>query len=66
MDPLTLEMEVQELIDRVTILEEGQEHMIEVQRSILQQVLSRLVALEKRDQASPFGRPACSCLVLIR
>ena len=58
---LTLEMEVQELIDRVTILEEGHEHMLEVQRSILQnqeQILSRLAALEKCDQASPFGGPA--------
>ena len=32
-----------------------------VQRSILQnqeQILAKLAALEKRDQASPFGRPA--------
>jgi TolA-binding protein len=58
-DQLTLEIEVQDLIDRVTILEEGQEHMLKVQRSILknqEQILSRLAALEKRDQAS-FGTP---------
>jgi hypothetical protein len=44
----------------VTILEEGQEHMLKVQRSILknqEQILSRLAALEKRDQASAFGTP---------
>ena len=61
MDPPILEMEVQELIDRVTILEEGHEHMLGVQRSILQnqeQILARLAALEKRNQASPYGRPA--------
>ena len=60
-DPLTLEMEVQELTDQVTILEEGHNHMLVVQRSILQnqeQIISRLAALEKRDQPSPFGRPA--------
>ena len=60
-DQLTLEIEVQDLIDRVTILEEGQEHMLKVQRSIRknqEQILSRLAALEKRDQASAFGTPA--------
>ena len=60
-DQLTLEIEVQELIDRVTILEEGQEHMLKVQRSILknqEQILFRLAALEKRNQASAFGTPA--------
>jgi hypothetical protein len=54
------EPEEEREVDRVTILEEGQEHMLKVQRSILknqEQILSRLAALEKRDQASAFGTP---------
>ena len=48
-ESLTLEIEVQDLMDRVTVLEEGQAHMLEMQRSILQKqedILSRLVTLE--------------------
>jgi hypothetical protein len=35
-ESLTLEIKVQDLLDRVTVLEEGQAHMLEMQRSILQ------------------------------
>ena len=35
-DSLTLEMEVQELLDRVITLEEGHAHVLEIQRSIVQ------------------------------
>ena len=34
-ESLTLEMEVQELLDQVTVLEEGHAHMLEIQRSIM-------------------------------
>ena len=47
-DSLTLE--VQELLDRVTVLEEGHAHMLEIQWSILQkqdEILARFVKLEK-------------------
>lgn len=60
-DPLTMEMEVQDLIDRVTILEEGHQHILEVQSSILcnqEEIFSRLTALEKHHQASSFKMSA--------
>ena len=44
LDTITLEMEVQELIDRVTILEQGHSSVFNVQKSILQKqelILSR-------------------------
>ena len=55
-DPLTLEMEVQDLIDRVTVLEDGHAHILEVQKSILltqEEILSRLAALEKQEHRYP-------------
>ena len=51
-DSLTLEMEVQDLTDRVTSLEEGHAHVLEVQKSILNKqddILSRLIRLEKNQ-----------------
>ena len=51
-DFLTLEAEVQDLMERVTTLESGQAHVIEMQRSIMrdqQQIFERLAALEKNS-----------------
>ena len=51
---------MQELADRVTILEEGHRHILKVQSSILknqEEIFSRLAALEKCEQGyqmSPF------------
>jgi hypothetical protein len=48
-DALALEMEVQELLDLVTVLEEEHIHMLEIQWPILQkqnEILTRLVKLE--------------------
>ena len=57
-DMLTLEMEVQDLIDRVTVLEQGHAEVLNLQRSILKkqdQILSRLTVLERQqhDSARP-------------
>lgn len=65
-DPLTLEIEVQDLINRVTVLEEGQEHILKIQRSILKNqdaILSRLAGLENRErrpQTAPAPAPIFS------
>ena len=51
-DPLTLEMEVQNLIDRVSQLEDSHAHMVEMQKSILknqEKILCRLASLERHD-----------------
>ena len=53
MDQLTLEMEVQDLIDRVSVLEQGHAAVLNLQRSILQKqdrILSRLAVLERRQR----------------
>ena len=49
-DSLTFEMEVRDLIDRVTVLEEGHTHVHEMQRPILQkqeEILARFTKLDK-------------------
>ena len=51
-DYLMLEAEVQDLMERVTVLESGQAHIIEMQRSIMrnqEQIFGRLAALEKNS-----------------
>ena len=52
LDTLTLEMEVQELIHRVALLEQGHSAVLNNQRSTLQKqehILSRLAALERQQ-----------------
>ena len=49
----TLEMEVQDLIDRVSVLEQGHAAVLNLQRSILQKedrILSRLAVLERHQR----------------
>ena len=53
LDTITLEMEVQELIDGVTVLEQGHSSVLNVQKSILQkqeQILSRLAEVERQQR----------------
>ena len=57
---LTIEMEVQELIDRVTTLEQGYTAVLNQQRYILQnqeRILSRLAILERQQ--------ATACMLLL-
>ena len=58
-DPLSLEMEVQDLVDRVVTLETGQEAILQAQKSILQkqnEIMSRLSAIENQLKAPTLPR----------
>ena len=55
-DYLTLEAEVQDLMEQVTVLESGQAHIIDLQRSIMRnqdQIFRRLAALENKSYHRP-------------
>lgn len=56
-DTLSLEIEVQNLIDRVTALESGHADVLQAQKTILQKqedILSRLTAIENRLNPHPY------------
>ena len=59
LDPLSLEMEVQDLMDRVVTLESGQANILEVHKSVLQKqnkILSQLSAIENHVKAHTVPR----------
>lgn len=59
-DYLELEMEVQDLMDRMTKVESGHAHVLDMQRSIMkneEQILLRLAALESRFTALSYQIP---------
>ena len=63
-DPLTVELEVQDLIDRVTILEEGHQKILEMQRTILHKA-TQIKLLVSQARPPRFFLPAWAFLFRI-